>query len=288
MQLGFVFCRRFWDFITQFKPEWSPDTRRRIPSHLLADLQWWNSLFPLFNGVRFFDDKSRCIIHLFTDASSERLGAFFFDHVQSESCRWEDQVKALPREHSLSEAFIPTEPAPAILDINVNEITATLAAFKRWAPSWRTKRIIVHTDNTTTLTGIRKQTLKSPEQNSPLRELLLLGAQYDIRIDAVHIPGVENGLADALSRNFFDKIADWCPHWQTDTSPSMRRQEYSSSLIPRPSSALAFSTCRRWHRSSYTMAYLHVHETPTSRTSAPTSTFAIRESLHHILQRRSH
>jgi hypothetical protein len=83
--------------------------------------------------------------------------------------------------------------------------------------------VFIHTDSSTAQLGLLKQTLRTPEQNEPLRQLLLLAAQRDTKIEAIHIPGEENGLADALSRNRQDYIANWCPHWQKSYH-SLRRQ----------------------------------------------------------------
>ena len=37
-----------------------------------------------------------------------------------------------------------------------------------------------------------------------LRCLFFLEAKWDMRLTAVHVPGVENGIADAVSRNNLD------------------------------------------------------------------------------------
>lgn len=74
--------------------------------------------------------------------------------------------------------------------------------------------VYLHTDNTTTQLGIIKKTLRAEQQNEPLRELLLLAAQKDIKLEPRHLPGEQNGLADALSRDIQEYIANWCPHWQ--------------------------------------------------------------------------
>jgi hypothetical protein len=61
--------------------------------------------------------------------------------------------------------------------------------------------VFIHTDSSIAQLGLLKLTLHTPEQNEPLRQLLLLAAQRDTKIEAIHIPRKENGLVDALSRN---------------------------------------------------------------------------------------
>ena len=91
-----------------------------------------------------------------------------------------------------------------------------LRAFERWGQSWAGKLVILHTDSSTTQLGLIKQTLRAEAQNEPLRQLLLLAAKHDIKIEPRHLPGQENGLADALSRDLQEYIANWCPHWQNE------------------------------------------------------------------------
>ena len=116
-----------------------------------------------------------------------------------------EQALALPLPHC-----DPHEP----FDINIFEITALLRAFEVWSQQWKGKLVVIHTDSSTAQLGLIKLTLKAENQNEPLRRLLLLTAQLDIKIEPQHLPGEENGLADALSRDIQDHIADWCPHWQ--------------------------------------------------------------------------
>jgi hypothetical protein len=213
VQLGFVFCRRIWSFVASFRPDWKKGFRRRIPAPVRDDVLWWHDLFPTFNGVRFFDDSNREVIHLFADASIQGMGAFYFDDVHSPICNWKEHVSHLPLEHALA-LPLPSRDLHEPFDINIFEITALLHAFKAWSHQWNRRLVIVHTDSSTTQLGLVKQTLKAENQNEPLRQLLLLAAHRDIKIEPRHLPGEENGLADALSRDLQDYIANWCPHWQ--------------------------------------------------------------------------
>jgi hypothetical protein len=223
VQLGFVFCRRLWTFIAAFQKHWSPSARRRIPAPVLDDIRWWNELFPLYNGVRFFDDTARPLIHLFADASVLGMGAFHLDHVASLSCDWHSEVHSLPSSNAFA-VPLPPQDSDTTFDINIFEITAVLYAVRLWGDGWRRKKVIVHTDNTTTQLGMKKGSLQSPRQNEPLRELLLRAAQLDIALHAIHLPGKENELADALSRDLVHEVANWCPHWQISLSNSLHHQ----------------------------------------------------------------
>ncbi|OXV06133.1 hypothetical protein Egran_06099 [Elaphomyces granulatus] len=167
-----------------------------------------------FNGVRFFDDSNRRIIHLFTDAA-QRMGAFYFDDVNSPACDWRDHACHLPPEHALALPS-PNRDPHEHFDINIFEITALLRAFEVWSQQWRGKLIVIRTDSSTTQLGLIKQTLNAESQNDPLYTATppnILAAQLDIKIEPQQLPGEENGRADALSRDLQDHIASRCPYW---------------------------------------------------------------------------
>jgi hypothetical protein len=103
------------------------------------------------------------------------------------------------------------------LDINTHEMDAIHHAFVTWDDSWSKKRVTIYTDSTTWYRGLQKQTLNS-SAFMPLRQTLLLAAQFDIVLVPIWIPGYSNILADALSRFDFGRIANICPHWQDFSS----------------------------------------------------------------------
>lgn len=234
VQLGFVFCRRLWTFIAAFRPQWGKEKRRRLPAPVRDDIKWWNELFPLYNGIRFFDDNTRPLIHVFADASELGIGAFFLDHISTASCDWHSEVDNLSLSHILA-APLPERDRGTTFDINIYEILAVLRAVMLWGHKWRGKRVIVHTDNSTTQLGISKGTLQAPLQNEPLREILLQAARLDVVLQAVHLPGKENQLADALSRDNIKEVANWCPHLQTHlkSSSSLHHQHSGLHILPR-------------------------------------------------------
>jgi hypothetical protein len=136
------------------------------------------------------------------------MGAFYFDDVKSPVT---GGTTPLPPEHALA-LPLPNRDPHEHFDINIFEITSRLRALEVWSQPWRGKLVVIHTDISTTQLGLIKQTLKAESQNDPLRQLLL-AAQLDMKIEP-QLPGEEYGLADALSRDLQDHIANWCPHWQ--------------------------------------------------------------------------
>lgn len=232
VQLGWVFCRNFWTFLQQWPLHVSPTKRRRMPAEVKADLAWWAYMLPRFDGIHFFD-QNREFVHLFADASEEGLGAFFIEQ-NSPTCNWEQHASLMPPEHALA-CQLPAQEKESPFDINIFEIQAVLRAFEHWGEKWRGKKVVIHTDNTTTQIGLIKQTLRCRHQNKPLRHILCLAAHGDIEIEAQRIPGIDNGLADALSRKLIDKIADWCPQWFREQSDSTIRLLNSLNIQSRKS-----------------------------------------------------
>lgn len=204
--LGRIFMRRLWTWIASY-PRRSPSCfRRRIPSGVREDIEWWSKLLPKFNGIRYIDTTRRPTITLYSDASSIGLGGFWFVGEGS----W-----STPRV-SQANAFFARLP-PATSHINVLEICALQLAFATWHKIWAGHRLIVFTDSTTAWNGLTNQSLRGPP-NLPLREVLLFAAAVNISLQPQWIPTQENKLADALSRLDDISVANLCPHWQSHFS----------------------------------------------------------------------
>jgi hypothetical protein len=97
--------------------------------------------------------------------------------------------------------------------INTNEVDAILQGFLLFSHHWLHHTLVIHTDSSTAHTGLKKGFLHGPP-NAPLKSLLILAAARDIHIVPHWLPSGENKLADALSRNNLEDIANICPHWQ--------------------------------------------------------------------------
>lgn len=221
VRLGRVFMRRLWDFVHQFPLAAVRSTRRRIPSWVREDLEWWNQLLPNFNGVLFFDTHNRTTIQACTDACLYGLGGFFFSEPGSWNQNEIIQINAF-QAHIQHGKF----------SINVYEVEAILLLFQLWGPTWHRHKVILYTDSVTACSGLSDTTLKGPA-NAPLREIFLIAAKWDIVIEPLWIEGKTNGLADALSRFDKSKIADLCPNWQNPFNSMIRPPPiYPQPLVP--------------------------------------------------------
>ena len=86
------------------------------------------------------------------------------------------------------------------LHINEKEVLAVVVAAHRWAPFWANKRIIMHSDNITTVASINKCTSRNNCIMQCLRKLFWIGAVFNFHLTSKYVPGHLNIAADAASR----------------------------------------------------------------------------------------
>ena len=70
--------------------------------------------------------------------------------------------------------------------------------------------VLCHCDNEGVVAALKGGYCKDPTLAHMLRYLFFLEAKFDLSLSAVHVPGIENGAADSISRNklhvFFDLV----------------------------------------------------------------------------------
>ena len=116
---------------------------------------------------------------LYTDASGiEGWGAFW-------SGRW------------LQARWSPTQ---AVMPILWKELFAIVSAVNSWGHQWAKQKILFHCDNEAVVTIWRKDSTRDPETMALVRLLYFCAARYNINIVITHISGIDNSIADSLSR----------------------------------------------------------------------------------------
>ena len=174
---GRIFLRRILDAQNKLN---RPTHKLILDYNFKADILWWLNFMKVFNGkAMFLDYKNEYYVH--TDACNEGAGiAFGMDWAYT---NWELDWPEVKHMH-----------------INHKEtLTVTLAA-KRWAPFWRNSKITIITDSMCTMGVINKGTSKNNIIMENLREMFWLSAIYNFDIKAIHIPGAQNEIPDAISR----------------------------------------------------------------------------------------
>ena len=73
-------------------------------------------------------------------------------------------------------------------------------ALKVWARRWQNKVVCIFCDNLGAVTVSQTGKTRDPFLNAWLHALWLTAARFNIQVRVMHIPGKDNVLADALSR----------------------------------------------------------------------------------------
>ena len=180
---GRTFTRRLWDVSKRFHG--APAHYKIVLSaECKKDIQWRFTLIRDWNGKSFFlslNITPATELGLFTDASgSIGWGAFYGNEQRWIQGRWhaDDQLKS----------------------IEFKELYALTAACGAWGEQWGRRRIVIHCDNRSVVDCVASGTSKSPSVMSLLRTLFMICARHDFTVSALHVPGVSNCIADALSR----------------------------------------------------------------------------------------
>jgi len=175
---GRAFLRRIIDLTKGIQ---KPHHKRRLKKSAKADLLAWSLFVENFNGkniLRFRPFASSSSLHMYTDASNVGFGGFLGTH-------W----------------FVSTWPKPWLdLHISVRELYPIVLAVELWANEMQNKYIEFHCDNLAVVFAINKQTAKDQFLMKLIRRLVIQALRSNIVFKAKHIPGLQNTIADKLSR----------------------------------------------------------------------------------------
>ena len=87
------------------------------------------------------------------------------------------------------------------LHITVKELTPIVLAAMVWGINWQGRTILARCDNAAVVGIVNSDSSKNPKAMHLMRCLTFLAAKMHFRVRATHIRGVDNILADALSRD---------------------------------------------------------------------------------------
>ncbi len=187
---GRTFLRRMFELMSVARSAVRPI---RLNESFRSDLQWWAMFLEDWNGVSLLHEycPRPPDHHVYTDASSNfGCGALWQAFwLQYQWPPWyQDQ------------------------NITVKELLPIVLACELWGTTWKSASVMVHCDNAATVEVVNAGYSKVPAIMHLLRCLFFIRAQNHIRLQAVHIPGVQNTLADAISRNnlalLFSQVPD--------------------------------------------------------------------------------
>ena len=175
----------------------------RLNASFKSDLWWWHCFLDSWNGVAMMENcpSTDQEIHLYTDASGS-FGCGAWWGVERMQLQW------------------PT--GTAEWSIVHKELLPIVLACMIWGKRWTKHRIMVHCDNAAVVEVVAAGYSKEANLMHLLRCLFLVTAFHELSMRPIHIPGVQNVAADAISRNnmvVFNSQVPGATHSPVDLPP---------------------------------------------------------------------
>jgi hypothetical protein len=193
----------------------------------------WLHILGTWNGKsRWLRGEEVVLTH---DASKSGFG-FFLEHVPP----WFDQTSlppALQTPHGFAGAFSAQElQGPVQRSIQYAELFAIAASVALYGPFLANCKcsLLLRSDNAADVHIINRQSTKAPDLLPLLRAIYATCAKYNISIRASHVPGVENDIADFLSRPSLHQFCCVVPPHMTHSSSPIRILFVASSSLTLP------------------------------------------------------
>ena len=174
---GRTFIRRLIDLSCSVK---SLSTVIQLDQEAQRDIAWWLKFSSSWNGRSLFHDlewTKSPDLELFTDASDLGFGGYFRG-------RW----------------FFGAWPDAELDSIMVREMVPIALACALWGDSWQGKRLLFHCDNSAVVSAWQSGTCRNAKAMSLIRFMLAKAAMCNFILYIRHIAGIDNSIADALSR----------------------------------------------------------------------------------------
>ena len=187
---GRTFLRRLIDLSTQVSKLHhflSPNLEAR------RDLTWWIEFLPSWNGRSLIPDPAWTTtpsMELFTDASVG-LGFRIYYCGSCIANPWPPSLQA----HS----------------IQWKELYPIALACVTWGHTWTRKRILFHCDNLAVGHIWQSGTSRVPAIMHLMRSIVLHAATHQYTINVTHISGIDNSIADSLSRQQLTRFRNLAP-----------------------------------------------------------------------------
>ena len=195
---GRAFCRRLIDATMGIK---KPFYNVRVSEGMIDDLNVWQSFLKHHNGVTMMlkniDDP---YLELYTDASG---GIGFGAYLRGNWANglWPDCVQSAP------------------LDITFKELFPIVLSLFLWGRHFQNCKVLFHCDNQAVVAIVNKQSTRDKASMHLVRLLVEVCLCQNILFKAQYIPGLNNEIADSLSRFQFDKFRKLAPQADKEGTP---------------------------------------------------------------------
>ena len=153
-----------------------------LDSEFQQDVHWWHTFMHEFNGVSLMAELewSQSDRVFASDACLQGMGAISLTLGRY----WHSPIPGRFRH----------------LHINALELLAIVVCLRLWSHEFGGKKIVCLCDNMCSVTLINTSRSRDSFMQACLREICYLGARNSFELSAEHISGVDNRLADHLSR----------------------------------------------------------------------------------------
>lgn len=194
---GRTFIRRLFDLLATVK---APHHHIRLNLDARSDVEWWAAFIEHWNGIAIMPaDMQVSTQHEVVSDASGHWGCGAYTQQQWFQLNW-----AGP---SASEPIMTKELVPIVIAAAV------------WGRKWRGQGVVCRCDNQAVVSVIHSRTSKNRSVMHLLRCLFFFEASFDYHLSAMHVPGVQNVLADDLSRGRLASFLQKAPAMaQTPTS----------------------------------------------------------------------
>jgi hypothetical protein len=211
---GRTFLQRMYDMLLPHVNSKHPfdSSAIELENVFQEDLEWWSLFMDKWNGVTLITDQDWMTeghpLQPHTDASSSGYGAVCgrsWFHGQ-----WTGEQESWSREATANRDSMPFK-----------ELFAVVTAALTWGSQWGRKKVVFRVDCLPVVQAVQKGATRQRRMMQLLRALHHCAALHHFDYRIVHIAGVDNVIADELSRVFsVSQLSQTCRQL-IDPSPVM-------------------------------------------------------------------
>ena len=165
----------------------------RLNAEVRSDLQWWSCFLESWNGRSLLPPALPSVTVTADASGSWGCGAFSSDH-QWFQVQWPESWASV---HIAAKEMVPVVLAVAV-----------------WGKRWVGQAVRVNSDNMAVVATLKSGACQDQALMHLMRCLHFFAAYYQLKIMAAHVPGKDNAVADALSRNDYARFSSVVPQCQ--------------------------------------------------------------------------
>jgi len=187
---GRSFIRRMIDLLCCFRNKNHPI---RLNKEFRQDLLWWHTFLTHWHGVQFWLFPG---LSLSTDVEVTADAAGSIGYGAFHGLEWFNGIWSEPQKD---------------MSIAYKEFFPIVIAADLWGAKWVKLHVLFRSDNEAVVAILNSRTSRVPCIMHLVRHLLSSAACYNFTFAAQHIPGIQNSVADALSRFNWQEFRQLAP-----------------------------------------------------------------------------